>query len=199
MWQGKQAHVLGSRIFYREKGSGANLLLLHGWTGNSFQWRRMLPDLAKGHHVIALDLPGCGLSEKPRIDYTIPDYLGYIRAFVEKIGFRPFALVGTSFGGFLATRYCLQHPEDVRALILLNSSGIRARVHWVFKLCAVPVLQYAVPYVLLAPRELKCWLMARIYHRREKYRQLLRGVSAHHPHPALLGRPAGCNPVFREY
>ncbi len=174
MWQGKHAHVLGSRIFYREEGSGPNLLLLHGWTGNSFHWRRMLPALAERHHVIAPDLPGAGLSDKPRIDYTIPEYLRYIREFVKAIGFRPFALVGTSFGGFLSTRYCLQYPEDVRALILLNSSGIRARMHWVFRLCTVPVLQYAVPYVLMAPRELKCWLTARVYPRRQVHKQLLK-------------------------
>jgi len=133
----------------------------------------MLPDLARKHRVLALDLPGCGLSDKPPLDYTIPDYLRYIRELVRELRFGPFTLVGTSFGGFLATRYCLEFPEDVRALILLNSSGIQARYHWMFKLCGLPVLGYLLPYILMVPRELKYWLSARIYPRSQADRQLL--------------------------
>lgn len=121
-----------------------------------------------------MDLPGCGLSDKPSIGYTIQDYLSYIREFVKEIGFRPFCLVGTSFGGFLATRYCLEYPEDVRALVLLNSSGVRARVHWLFTLSGLPVLRYLMPWALMMPRDMKYWLLARIYPRGGVYRQILR-------------------------
>jgi pimeloyl-ACP methyl ester carboxylesterase len=134
----------------------------------------MLPELARNHRALALDLPGCGLSDKPPLDYTVADYLQYIREFVRELHLGPFALVGTSYGGFLATRYCLEFPEDVRTLILLNSSGIQARYHWIFKLCALPVLRYLVPYIAMMPRELKWWLKARVYPRSQVHRQLLR-------------------------
>jgi pimeloyl-ACP methyl ester carboxylesterase len=173
-WKGKRALSRGSRIFYREEGAGPHLLLVHGWTGNSFQWRKVLPELAKTHRVLAMDLPGSGLSDKPRIDYTIRDYLSYIREFVDEIGFRPFCLAGTSFGGFLSTRYCLEYPEDVRALVLLNSSGVRARVHWLFTLSGLPVFRYLVPWALMLPRDLKYWVLARIYPRGMAHRILLK-------------------------
>lgn len=174
MWKGRRVRIRGCSIFYREQGSGPHLLLLHGWTGNSYQWRRMLPELAESHRTLALDLPGCGLSDKPALDYTIPVYLQYIRESVKELGFAPFTLVGTSFGGFLATRYCLEYPEDVRALILLNASGIRARYHWIFKSFSVPVLRTLVPWILMMPRELKRWVRARIHPRSEAHRALLR-------------------------
>ncbi len=172
-WKGRQVQILGQSIFYRDEGKGPTLLLVHGWTANSFQWRRVLPELAKRYRVVAPDLPGCGLSDKPALDYTISDYLRYMREFTRALGLWPFVLVGTSFGGFLSNRYCLEFPEDVRALILLNSSGIRARYHWIFKLFELPVLGYLLPYLLMLPRELKLLLKAKAYPRREEDRQRL--------------------------
>lgn len=196
LWKGEWAPSRGCRIFYREEGTGPHLLLLHGWTGNSFQWRRMLPELAKTHRVLALDLPGCGRSDKPPADYTIHDYLLYIREFVNRIGFRPFSLVGTSFGGFLSTRYCLEYPDDVQSLVLLNSSGIRARVHWLFTLSALPVFRYLVPWTLMVPREVVYWVKARVYPRGPAQRQRLR----EYRHTTLTLRSwAGLRAAVRSY
>jgi pimeloyl-ACP methyl ester carboxylesterase len=196
LWEGKRVQILGNSIFYRDEGKGPDLLLVHGWTGNSFQWRWMLPELARTHRVLALDLPGCGLSDKPPLNYTIAEYLQHIHEFVRELRLGPFVLVGTSFGGFMSTRYCLEFPDDVRALILLNSSGIQARYHWIFKLCGLPVLGYLMPYVLLIPRELKYWFKARIYPRLQVNRQHL---DAHRHTTLTLRSWAGLRATVKGY
>jgi pimeloyl-ACP methyl ester carboxylesterase len=175
LWKGKRVRVLGSRLFYRDSGAGQPVLLLHGWTGNSYQWRHLLPVLARTHRVVALDLPGCGRSDTPPLAYRIDDYVLYIRAFVSELRLRPFCLIGTSFGGFLAARYCLAFPGDVSALILLNASGIRRPYHhWLFKACTVPVIGYVVPFLALLPRDLKLWVRARISPRTPMHEGLLK-------------------------
>ena len=53
------------RIHYLEAGEGDPILLLHGFPTSSHLWRNVMPELAKTHRVIAIDLPGYGLSDKP--------------------------------------------------------------------------------------------------------------------------------------
>jgi pimeloyl-ACP methyl ester carboxylesterase len=175
LWKGKRIRVLGSRLFYRDEGHGPPVLLLHGWTGNSYQWRRMLPGLARTHRVIAPDLPGCGRSEKPPLDYRIADYLLYLREFANELRLGRFTVIGTSFGGFIAVRYCLAFPEDVGSLILLNASGIQKPYHhWLFRACALPVVGYAVTCLALLPRDLKHRMRAKLFPRTAIHRQRFR-------------------------
>lgn len=175
MEKGKRIHVLGNRLFYRDVGDGPPVLLLHGWAGNSHQWRGLLPGLARTHRVIAPDLPGCGRSDKPPLDYKIADYLLYVREFVSELGLGRFVLIGTSFGGFIAVRYCLAYPEDVGSLVLLNASGIRKPYHhWLFRACALPFLGYAVTCLVLLSRDLKHRLKARLYPRTAAHKRRFR-------------------------
>jgi haloalkane dehalogenase len=53
-------------IHYLEAGEGEPVLLLHGFPTSSHLWRNVLPELAKTHRAIAIDLPGYGLSDKPQ-------------------------------------------------------------------------------------------------------------------------------------
>ena len=53
------------RLHYLEAGEGDPILLLHGFPTSSHLWRNVMPELAKTHRVIAIDLPGYGLSDKP--------------------------------------------------------------------------------------------------------------------------------------
>jgi pimeloyl-ACP methyl ester carboxylesterase len=171
---GRYAEVSGVRIFYREAGDdGVPLVLLHGWTGHSFQWRKMIPALAGACRVYALDLPGCGFSDKPDIRYTMKELVDFVHGFVHKLDLAPCVLAGTSHGGFVAVRYGLDHPEDVRGLVLLTSSGLKVKYPLVLRVCFLPVVRYLVPYLLLVPRDLKLWIRARVHPRTERHRTLL--------------------------
>jgi pimeloyl-ACP methyl ester carboxylesterase len=121
-----------------------------------------------------MDVPGSGRSDKPLQTYTIANFLQLIHEFISKLGIAPLSLVGTSFGGFLASRYCLEYPEEVRSLILLNASGIRACYPRILQGFRMPLIRYLLPYLLMLPREIKYWVKARIFPRTAPCRILLR-------------------------
>lgn len=74
-------------IYYTKKGSGSPLLLLHDThpTASSTEWSKLRHKLEKQHTVYTLDLLGCGLSEKPSIEYTNFLYVQLITAFVKDV------------------------------------------------------------------------------------------------------------------
>ena len=62
------------KLFYQEEGSGRPLLLIHGFGTSTYTWRRVAPELATNHRVIAVDLKGFGQSDKPMDDrYSVFD------------------------------------------------------------------------------------------------------------------------------
>lgn len=74
-------------IFYTKQGNGSPLLLIHDLhpASSSMEWNRMIKRLEKNHTVYAIDLLGCGRSDKPNITYTNYIYVQLITDFVKKI------------------------------------------------------------------------------------------------------------------
>lgn len=84
-------------------GSGPPLLLIHGFMGYAFSWRFNMEPLAKHFSVYAMDLPGCGFSERPVCDEcTLPGDAERVLRFMEKLGIMNADIVGSSRGGGLA-------------------------------------------------------------------------------------------------
>src|SRR4051794_26240878 len=86
----------GHRVSYREAGSGPVILLIHGITGSSAQWERVMPLLAEKHTVVAPDLLGHGESAKPRGDYSLGAYAAGVRDLMIALGHRRATIVGHS-------------------------------------------------------------------------------------------------------
>ena len=111
--------VLGQKIAYIETGSGPDLVLLHG-LGSSADgdWGRVIPELAKTHHVLAPDLLGFGDSAKPMINYGIQTWVDTVGEFLREKNVTSFTLMGESLGGWIAANYtaeALQQNADVPA------------------------------------------------------------------------------------
>ena len=82
------------------KGPGPPILLLHGFATSSYTWHSIIPELAKNHRVIAIDLRGFGASDKPIDDhYSIQDQAAAVTAFIEQENLRDLTVIGHSFGG----------------------------------------------------------------------------------------------------
>ena len=83
--EGQIQHVSihGHDMAYRMEGSGPALLLLHGIAGSSRTWRDVIPRLTDRFTVIAPDLMGHGLSEKPVGDYSLGAFASGIRDLLE--------------------------------------------------------------------------------------------------------------------
>lgn len=96
------------------------LLLLHGVPTGAELWRPVLERLG-GVRAVAPDLPGFGLSERPR-NPSIRAYHRVITRLVEAEGLRRPVLAGHDLGGLYALTYALAHPESVSGLVLLNTT-----------------------------------------------------------------------------
>ncbi|WP_164984871.1 alpha/beta fold hydrolase [Ammoniphilus sp. CFH 90114] len=149
IWKGNFIKIDGVRIHYVEKGKGSPLLLVHGLGAYSFTWRHNLDELAKQFRVIAVDLKGFGFSEKPvGPGYSIDHHVKIMASFISQLGLGQVDYVGSSMGGEIGLRLCLKHPDLIRKLILVGSSGYRDRLPlWVKMLGHLPYKSFIKTYI----------------------------------------------------
>jgi len=99
-------------------------VFVHGFGGQANQWQYQLQALAQKNRVIALDLRGHGLSDKPSSGYDMSCMQADLEAALEILKVDGnFVLVGHSFGGAIVTDYSINHPERVEGLILMATAG----------------------------------------------------------------------------
>jgi pimeloyl-ACP methyl ester carboxylesterase len=117
------AQVGSVRLHYAERGEGDELvLLLHGFPECWYSWRHQLRALGDRFHVVAPDMRGYNLSDKPprvedyRIEKLVDDVTGLIRHF----GQRQAIVVGHDWGAAVAWATALRHPEYVSRLITMQ-------------------------------------------------------------------------------
>ena len=100
------------------------MVFVHGFGGNATHWRNQLKQFSDDSRVIALDLRGHGLSDKPHSQYTIAEHLADIDAALRVLGVTDkFVLLGHSFGGAIVAEYAAAHPERVEKLVLIATAG----------------------------------------------------------------------------
>lgn len=113
-------------IYYKKCGSGKPLLLvhdLHSWSG-SHQWDTVISSLAKSHTVYAIDLLGCGYSEKPSFTYTNYLFVQLISDFVKsEIGHRTDVIALGNSGNFIVMA-CNNSSELFNRIVLVNPDSI---------------------------------------------------------------------------
>jgi pimeloyl-ACP methyl ester carboxylesterase len=129
-----------ARVRYVRKGSGPPVVLLHGFASSLYTWKDVLPALAAGHDVVAIDLPGFGGSSIPR-PLQAASYPGVILAVMDGLGLDRASLVGNSLGGSVAVAVAGEHPERVDRLVLIDSDGFNFRAAdrpWLLRLVAAP-------------------------------------------------------------
>ncbi|MBF6589566.1 MAG: alpha/beta fold hydrolase, partial [Ktedonobacterales bacterium] len=122
-------HVGGIRLHYLTCGEGEPLLLLHGRGNASAIFTPLFAPLAPTRRLIALDLPGWGLSEKPPFQgRTAHDALTFwmdgVLGLLDTLGLERVDLLGHSMGGFVALGLGLEHAERVARLVLVNAGGL---------------------------------------------------------------------------
>ncbi|MFF5451613.1 alpha/beta fold hydrolase [Streptomyces sp. NPDC012950] len=96
------------------------LLLIHGSGASGAMWGPLVPALARHHHVIRVDLPGCGQSP-PVPSYDVPAQADRVAAVLDGLGLRAVAVAGHSSGGYVATALAERRPDLVGSLALIGS------------------------------------------------------------------------------
>lgn len=114
------------RIQALEYGGGPEVIVaLHGWLDNAASFCHLAPFLEQNYRLIALDLPGHGLSDHFTSSdaYLLTHQLRWLRAVLEVISTRPVILLGHSMGAAIAQLYSACFPERVSKLISLDMLG----------------------------------------------------------------------------
>ena len=119
--------TLLGRTFLIEAGAAdaPPVVLLHGSCGNSAFWLGDVFQLADRFRVLAVDIIGeAGLSDEQRPNLESDAYVRWLEAVLDGIGAPRVALVGNSFGGWLALKFAIARPERVAKLAAVVPSGV---------------------------------------------------------------------------
>jgi len=118
------AQVDGMDIAYLDEGRGDQvILLIHGLGTNAKGWQRNLPALSRDHRVIAVDLPGYGMSSKDAYPYSMAFHAAACVGLLDALGIDQAVWMGHSMGGQIALTAALDHPAKVSGLVLLSTAG----------------------------------------------------------------------------
>ena len=125
MGSSRSTQVDGAKVHYTEHGAGDNaLLFVHGWSCDETFWAAPAQALGAKFHVITIDLPGHGQSDKPQIAYTMDLYARAIDAVLRDAKVKAATLIGHSNGTPVIRQFYRKFPEKTRALVIVEG-GLR--------------------------------------------------------------------------
>jgi len=105
------------------RGKGKQILCVHGITANCRFWDCLASALSPHHTIIAMDLRGRGLSDKPHTGYSTQHHCKDILALMNDQGLERPMLMGHSLGAFISLVFAARYPQKVSQLILVDSGG----------------------------------------------------------------------------
>jgi pimeloyl-ACP methyl ester carboxylesterase len=133
--------VRDARIRFHETGDPAAppVVLLHGIGRSLEDWSAQHEPLSADHRVIAIDMPGFGLSQRHPESTTLGSLSAGVWATLTALGeTRPVHLMGNSLGGAVSMQMMVDDPARVSTLTLVNSAGFGKEVTFALRMLAVP-------------------------------------------------------------
>jgi pimeloyl-ACP methyl ester carboxylesterase len=121
----RDIEVNGQRTRIVDEGSGAPVVVLHGWGGRIESMAPVIACLSPAFRVIALDLPGFGEAPVPNGSWGTPDYAAYVRDVLSDVGISSAFFVGHSYGAKTALYMASAYDGVVEKLVAAGSSGLR--------------------------------------------------------------------------
>lgn len=144
--------VAGRRMSYVTGGCGEAVLLIHGIGSDASVWRHTLPALVPHFTVYAPDLLGCGLSDKPVMDYTVEALARSLADLLDSLGIERAHIIGHSLGGGVALMFQNLYPGRVERLALVASGGLGSELHWLLRINALPGAEGLLRVLTDSPR-----------------------------------------------
>jgi triacylglycerol lipase len=122
----KTLTVVDKTLAYYELGQGPAAVIVHGVGGHKEDWRGVAEELAKTHHVFAIDMLGFGGSSKTGDDLSMQVQASAILALLDAHKIGKAAFIGNSVGGWVTATFAAAHPERVSKLVLIDAAGFKA-------------------------------------------------------------------------
>ena len=115
-------------VYEAGRGNKRAIMLVHGiGEEGAHDYREHIAWLRESFHVIAMDLPGFGQSDKSNSLYSPANYARVLKLIADRFLGRPFVMVGHSMGALATLRYAADHPEDVERLVVISVPGVLHR------------------------------------------------------------------------
>ncbi len=147
--------LMGMQVHLRDEGPRSDpqpIVLLHGTSASLHTWDGWAEALKGQRRVIRMDLPGFGLTgPMPDGDYQLTHYVDFLVALLDQLGVKQAVVAGNSFGGGLAWKLAVDHPERVSKLVLVDAAGYPydpTSVPIGFKVAQIPWLRPVMENVL---------------------------------------------------
>ncbi len=105
------------------EGEGRPVLCIHGITANCRCWDVLVSAISPGYRVMAMDLRGRGLSDKPPTGYSIDHHLRDINCLLDDLGLDRVVLMGHSLGASISLAFGAEYPDRVDGVILIDGAG----------------------------------------------------------------------------
>lgn len=136
--QVREVNLHGHKVSYRIAGSGPAIMLVHGIAGTGETWTDTMERLADHFTLIAPDLPGHGVSDKPVGDYSLGSLASMLRDLMVTIGIENATMVGHSLGGGVVMQFVYQFPQRCDRLVLVSSGGLGSDVNLLLRAACLP-------------------------------------------------------------
>ena len=115
-------HINGIDLYYEIRGTGAQLVLLHGGTGAGVNWNLVFNDAPAGYRLIVPDLRGHGRSTNPSGKFTFRQSALDVFAMLDYLGIDQFKAIGVSLGAKTLLHMATQQPVRVEAMVLVSAT-----------------------------------------------------------------------------
>ncbi|WP_338888122.1 alpha/beta fold hydrolase [Rhodococcus sovatensis] len=130
---------------YVDVGDGPPVVLVHGLLGSHESWAGQIERLSAKYRVIAPDLFGHGISDKPSGDYSLSSHSATIRDLLDHLDIASTPMVGHSLGGGIVMQAVYLFPERVERLALVSSGGLGREVSLLLKAATLPGSELVLP------------------------------------------------------
>ncbi len=122
-WSHSDVSVNGIKLHCVSQGEGPLVLLLHGFPEFWYSWRYQIPFLASRFKVVAPDMRGYDLSDKPQgvSEYRLDKLCGDVQGLIEAFGEKKAHVVGHDWGGAVAWAFAMAYPDSVDRLVVMNA------------------------------------------------------------------------------
>jgi 3-oxoadipate enol-lactonase len=147
------------KMYYEIHGEGEPVVLIAGLNCDHTLFRGIIPQLAESYQVVAFDNRGMGQTDKPDIPYSIEMMADDTAGLLSALGIEQAHMLGTSMGGRIAVALALQHPQQVKSLILVSTvmkslKGSTMDMTWSRRLIPlmlkIPMIRGPHPYYAVA-------------------------------------------------
>lgn len=137
-------------VHFESGGGGDAVMLIHGFGGSTYTWRKSLPALADRFRTIAIDLNGFGYTQRPvsPTAYSVAGQRDLVLGVMDSLGVERAHVVGHSYGAGIAARLAFDRPDRIRSLTFVGG-GLPSGSSWPLPRVVTPFVVFWVKYFAL--------------------------------------------------